>query len=160
MTAYAPPWILVDELEQARVPYELIFHRRTDSALDEARVLAVPPSQVAKTIVLVTPDGFVRAVLPASARLDLRKVRHALAAADARLATEQELVGAYPEFELGAVPPFVLAGGDTVLVDIRLCGSDELLVEAGTHEQSLRLATRDVLELAQATLGDICIDAP
>jgi Ala-tRNA(Pro) deacylase len=86
----------------------------------------------------------------------LRKVRAILQAPDVRLATEQELAGAYPDFELGAVPPFALGDGDKVIVDVRLCFCDEVLLEAGTHEQSLRLQTSDLLELADASLADIC----
>jgi Ala-tRNA(Pro) deacylase len=156
MTTHSPPRILVDELERAGISYELIPHHRTDTAVGEARALSVPPSQVAKTIVLVTPAGFVRAVLRASARLDLRKVRAILGTHDVRMSTEDELAGAYPDFELGAVPPLALADGDRVLLDIRVCDSDDVLLEAGTHEQSLRISTSDLLELARPTVADIC----
>ncbi|MFZ1879638.1 MAG: YbaK/EbsC family protein [Gaiellaceae bacterium] len=156
MTTHAPPRILVDELEHSGVSYDLIRHPPTKTAREEARALHVSPSQVAKTIVLVSPNGIVRAVVPASSRIDLRKVRAILQAPDVRLATEQELAGAYPDFELGAVPPFALGNGDKVIVDVRLCFCDEVLLEAGTHEQSLRLQTSDLLELADASLADIC----
>ena len=71
-------------------------------------------------MVLTTPDGFVRAVLPASNRLDLGKLREILGTKDVELATEAVLAGAYPEFELGAVPPLTGGDGDRVLVDRRL----------------------------------------
>ena len=45
-----------------------------------------------------------RAVLSASERIDLRKVKAILGSGDVHLASEQVLAGAYPEFELGAVP--------------------------------------------------------
>ena len=156
MTTQAPPRILVDELEHAGVSYELVSHRRTQTARDEARALHVSPSHVAKTVILVSPHEIVRAVLPASKRVDLRKVRRILRTDEVRLATEEELVGAYPEFELGAVPPLALGDGDHVIVDIRICFTDEVLLEAGTHEQSVRLKTSDLLELAGASLADIC----
>jgi hypothetical protein len=50
-------------------------HPRTTTAAAEAHVLGLEPRDVAKTVVLSTPDGFLRAVLPASERLDLGKVR-------------------------------------------------------------------------------------
>lgn len=155
MTTHAPPKILVDELEHSGISYNLLPHPRTGTARDEARALHVSPSQVAKTVVLVSPNGIVRAVVPASNRIDLRKVRRILQTEDVRLATEAELAGAYPEFELGAIPPLTLGDGDQVLVDIRICFADEVLLEAGTHEQSLRIRTSDLLELADASLADI-----
>jgi prolyl-tRNA editing enzyme YbaK/EbsC (Cys-tRNA(Pro) deacylase) len=60
-----------------RCPYELLPHERTESALAEAEVLGIPPADVAKTLVVTTPEGYLRAVLPASARIDLRKLREA-----------------------------------------------------------------------------------
>lgn len=156
MTTHAPPKILVDELEHSGISYDLISHPRTRTAREEARALHVPPSQVAKTIVLVSPSGIVRAVVLASNRIDLEKVRGILQTHEVRLATEEELAGAYPEFELGAVPPLTLGDGDRVIIDIRLCFTDEVLLEAGTHEQSLRLQTSDLLELTDASLADIC----
>ena len=96
-------------------------------------------------MVLTTPEGFVRAVLPASDRIDLGKLREILGAEDVELATEAILVGAYPEFELGAVPPLTGGDGDRVLMDRRLCENEWVVVEAGTHEQSLRLRMSDLV---------------
>jgi Ala-tRNA(Pro) deacylase len=157
-TAHTTPEDLLARLDERDIPYTFIPHRRTTSATDEARALDVAPWRVAKTVVLVTPDGFVRAVVPASCRLDLAKVRRILGARDARLATESELAGAYPEYELGAVPPLAFEDGDRVLVDIRVCGADEVVLEAGTHEQSLRLRTSDLIEVADAQIAEICVD--
>ena len=97
---------LQHELDRAQLNYDLIEHRRTETAGEEARAIGVPPEQVAKTIVLASDEGYVRAVLPASQHLNLHKVRQLLGNKHARLASEAELVLAYPMYELGAVPPF------------------------------------------------------
>ena len=158
MTTLRAPQNLVDELERASITYELIDHARTASAAAEARALGVAAQNVAKTVVLMTPEGFVRAVLPASDRLDLGKLREILETKDVELATEAVLAGAYPEFELGAVPPLTGGDGDRVLVDRRLCENELVVFEAGTHEQSLRLRTSDLVELTSAHLGDLSQD--
>jgi len=158
MTARIAPQSLVDDLERASVAYELIDHPRTTTAAAEARVLGVAPHEVAKTVVLTTPEGFVRAVLPASDRLDLGKLREILDATDIELATEAVLAGAYPEFELGAVLPLTGGDGDRVLVDRRLCENEWVVLEAGTHEQSLRLRTTDLVELTDARVVDLSQD--
>ena len=87
-------------LDAKHVSHELIPHRHTETAAAEARAIRVDPAQVAKTLVLVTEDGFVRAVLPSNERIDLEKVRQALDGENVQLATEQVLSGAYPDFEL------------------------------------------------------------
>jgi hypothetical protein len=78
-------------LSEAEVAYELLPHARTMRAADEAAVLHLAPADVAKTVVLVTADKRVRAVIPASRRLDLEKVRAALGHGAAVLASEQRL---------------------------------------------------------------------
>jgi prolyl-tRNA editing enzyme YbaK/EbsC (Cys-tRNA(Pro) deacylase) len=84
-----------EELDRAGIDFDLIEHRRTETAGDEARAIGVPLDEVAKTIVVASGERFVRAVLPASTRLDLHKVRELLDDNRARLASEEELVIAY-----------------------------------------------------------------
>ena len=148
---------LADRLAEERVAdFKLIAHTRTERASDEAAALGAPPDEVGKTLVLVGDHGFVRAVIPASQRLDLHKLRPLVGCGhEVRLATEEELEAAYPMFELGAVPPF---GGpaDAAVLDRRLARLEQVLVEAGTHSSSIRLATRDLVRLAAAQIADIC----
>ena len=143
------------ELDRADVDYDLIEHRRTETAGDEARAIGVPPEQVAKTIVLASDDRYVRAVLPASAHLDLHKVRQLLGDKHARLASEAELVLADPMYELGAVPPFGVPAGDRVLFERGLAQHDSVVLEAGSHNESLRMKTADLLALTGAEVADI-----
>lgn len=155
--ASAPTSALASMLESNHVSYELIPHRRTQTAAAEARAVGVEPEHVAKTLVLVTDAGFVRAVLPASERVDLHKVGIALER-EATLASEQMLAGAYPEFELGAVPPVGGAHADPVLVDSRIRDAGAVVFEAGAHDQSLRMDAHDLVSVAQARVLDICRD--
>ncbi len=147
----------LNELDAQHVPYELMPHPRTETALAEAEALGVEPAHVAKTVILTTRAGFVRAVIPAPKRLDLEKVRNLLDTSGARLASERAIADAYPGFELGAVPPF---GGprDKVLIDGRLCVHESVVVDAGRHDESLRIKTKDLVRITGALLGDLCAD--
>jgi Ala-tRNA(Pro) deacylase len=155
---HQPAEALVEALKREHVRYELLPHRHTETAMAEATALHIHPREVAKTLILKTPFGYVRAVLRAVDRLDLAKARDALDTAEVELASEVELVGAYPEFELGAVPP---VGGafDRVLVDERLFDSDFIVFEAGTHDESIRLRTGELLSVAEAELADLAAEA-
>lgn len=150
---------LTSVLDEAGVQYELLPHAHTETASAEAEALGIPLADVAKTLVVATPSGYVRAVLPASERIDLRKVRTLMEGGkQVRLAREEELERDYSEFELGAVPPLGGARRDRVLVDRRLAERGSLVLEAGSHEQSLRVQTADLLRLAEAEVADICRD--
>ena len=94
---HTAPKELLEDLEAEQIEYAVLPHERTMTAKAEAHALGVDPDEVAKTLVLISPSGFVRAVIPASERLDLRKVRELLEIDELALATEAELAGAYPE---------------------------------------------------------------
>ena len=154
ITGHQPADALMKALRREHVAYELFPHRHTETALAEAEVLHEDPHKVAKTLILRTSFGYVRAVLRAVDRLDVEKARFALGTDEVELASEEDLVGAYPEFELGAVPP---VGGayDRVLVDLRLFDGTFVLFDAGTHDESIRLHTGDLLSLAEAEVADL-----
>jgi Ala-tRNA(Pro) deacylase len=112
---------------------------------------------VAKTLIVKTGDGYVRVVLQGSGRLDLRKLRALLDGNkhDVRLASEEDLGRDFPEFELGAVPRIGGGRGDPVVVDSRVAEREALVLEAGSHEESVRLATDDLIRLAHAQVADV-----
>jgi prolyl-tRNA editing enzyme YbaK/EbsC (Cys-tRNA(Pro) deacylase) len=70
------------------------------------------------------------------------------------LATEEDLRRDYPEFELGAVPPL---GGrsDPVIVDPKVVERTSVVIEAGSHDESLRIAAADLLSVTGAAVTDI-----
>ena len=149
---------LTDLLERKGIRYELLPHRHTESAGDEAEALGVDAHEVAKTVVLRSGRHFVRAVIPACDRLDVHKLRYVLnAPSDPHFAHEEELAGAYPTFELGAVPPVGGPVDDRVVVDRRLADRETIVIEAGSHDESVRLATTDLLVLSHAAIGDLCL---
>jgi Ala-tRNA(Pro) deacylase len=148
-------------LEEAGVDFDVLEHARTERAADEAAALGIRPEEVAKTLVLVAPSGNMRAVLAASERVDLHKVAAVLEVGGKKvhLASEDDLARDYPDFELGAVPPF---GGreDQVIVDERLAGRDAVVVEAGSHQRSVRLKAADLVRLTRAQVADISREEP
>jgi Ala-tRNA(Pro) deacylase len=147
-------------LEAEGVQYELLPHGHTESALAEAEALGLDPGDVAKTLVVATPDGYLRAVLPASERLDVGKLSDALGAGrkTIHLASEDALARDYPEFDLGAVPPVGGKRRDRVVIDSKLVERDSVVLEAGSHEESIRLAREDLVRLTGAQIADISQD--
>jgi Ala-tRNA(Pro) deacylase len=151
---------LTKTLDDAGVQYEVLPHGHTEDAVAEAGALGLPPADVAKTLIARTPEGHLRALVPASERLDMRKLREALGASkdDVQLATEEEMARAYPEFALGAVPPLGGSHTDPVIVDRRLARREWIVFEAGSHDDSVRVRTDDVMRLTSARTADLCQD--
>jgi Ala-tRNA(Pro) deacylase len=151
---------LTEVLDEAGVSYELLPHSHTESAMAEAEALGLAPADVAKTLVVKTQDGYVRAVIPASERLDVRKLRELRGGGKHKvhLASEDDLARDFGEFELGAVPPLGGARRDPVVVDSRLAERESIALEAGSHDQSLRIASADLIRVTDAQVADLCED--
>jgi Ala-tRNA(Pro) deacylase len=150
-----PTALLVTILSAKGVDFELLPHRRTTSATGEARALGVLPQTVAKTVILRSESGeCIRAVVPAAMHVDLERLS-AVAGSPATQLNEEELVSAYPQFELGAVPPFGGPAGDRVVLDRRLTDAAHVVFDGGVHDTSVRLAPTDLVEVAEAEVADI-----
>jgi Ala-tRNA(Pro) deacylase len=148
-------------LEEAGVDFDVLEHAHTERAVDEAAALGIGPEEVAKTLVLVAQGENVRAVLAASERIDLHKVAALLGISGKKvhLASEDDLARSYSDFELGAVPPL---GGreDRVIIDERLARRDSVVLEAGSHDRSVRLKAADLVRLSGAQVADLCREEP
>jgi prolyl-tRNA editing enzyme YbaK/EbsC (Cys-tRNA(Pro) deacylase) len=148
-------------LEEARVDFDVLEHERTERATNEAMALGIGAGDVAKTLVLVASNVNVRAVLAASERIDLHKVAAVVGvgAKKVHLASEDDLARDYPDFECGAVPPFS-GREDQVIVDERLAARDSVVLEAGSHDRSVRLKAANLVRLTKAQVADICREEP
>ena len=145
-------------LERRGVPYEVVEHARTQTAADEARVAGMAPGDVAKTVVLQDTAGLRLAVIPASERLDMHKVKETLDSRGVRLVTEQEMAERLEGIEVGAVPPFGAMFDALELVDERLLDHDRILCSGGDHEHALLVDPRDVVRAGAARVADLCED--
>jgi Ala-tRNA(Pro) deacylase len=146
---------LGEVLGKAGIGFDVLDHDRTETAVLEAAALGLRPSEVAKTVVVRAPEGDVRVVISSGDRIDMHRLRELLdGGSDVRLATEDELASDYPEFELGAVPP---VGGkqDAVLVDRRVAERETVVLEAGVHDQSIRIDVADLVRVTGARVVDV-----
>ena len=146
-------------LDEQEVRYEVVEHRRTDTAQAEARAAGVPAQDVAKTVVLRDADGYRLAVIPASERVDLRKVRDVFETGKSlRLATEEEMAADFGGFEVGAVPPIGPLLPAPEVIDRRLMDHERILFAAGDHRHGVLIDPDDLVQLTQAKLADVCED--
>jgi Ala-tRNA(Pro) deacylase len=143
-------------LARRDVSYEVVDHDATYSAAAEARATDADPEATAKTVALRDRDGYRLAVVPASERVDVRRVRQLLGATHhLRLATERELERDFPAFEVGAMPPFATTPL-TEIVDLRLLRHDRIVCAGGEHRRSVRMDALELLRITEPRLADIC----
>lgn len=136
-------------LDLENVPYEHHVHRAAFTAQEVAEEEHVPGMMVAKVIVAKADHRFIMAVLPASIKMDLASLKHALGFKELRLATEGEFKGLFPDSDVGAMPPFGNLYGIPVYVEESLARDPEIVFNAGTHQDTIRMKYADFARLVQ-----------
>jgi len=135
-------------LDHERVHYDVLPHPEAFRALAIAQTLHTPGKEMAKVVIVKVQERFVMTVLPASWNVDLRRLRTVFATHRVRLATEDEITGLFPDCELGAMPPFGNLYGLPVYVDQSLTEDEEIVFQAGTHSNAIRMRYWDFASLA------------
>lgn len=148
--------IVTGYLDEHGIAYEVVEHAERFTAASEARAAGTDPDDAAKDVVLRKGDEYVLAVIPASDRLDLRKAADLLGdGGELRLADEADIAQRFPEFELGALPPFGPLLNVEEIVDRRLLDHERVLCSGGDHRHSVRVDPNEVVRVSSATVGDL-----
>ena len=135
-------------LDHERVHYDVLPHPEEFRALAIAQTLHTPGKEMAKVVIVKVQERFAMTVLPASWNVDLHRLRTVFATHRVRLATEDEITGLFPDCELGAMPPFGNLYGLPVYVDQSLTEDEEIVFQAGTHSDAIRMRYWDFASLA------------
>ena len=141
-------------LDENHVPYEVHAHPRSFTAKETAAADHIPPSEMAKVLVLKSHDHFLMAVLPASHTLDVERLRETVGDDYLRLAAEREFTDAFPACEPGAIPPFGQLFCMPLWVDDSLGRERETVFNAGNHQETVHLAYADFVRLAKPQFGE------
>ena len=160
-TALTPTHVeaITEDLEGAGVAHQVVEHEPVMSAAAEANAAHEPPDRVAKTIVLHDSKAYVIAIVPASERLDIHKLRELLGATRRlQLASEGQIARDFPSVEVGAVPPFGPIVPAAEVIDRSLLEHERILCPAGDHRHSVLVDPREVVRITAARAADICQD--
>jgi Ala-tRNA(Pro) deacylase len=134
-------------LESHKTGYETLAHSQAFAAREIAHTLHVPEAQFAKAVVLRADGRLVMAVLPASHKVNLHRLREELGVSHLEMASESELTALCGDCELGTFPPFGNLYGMDVWVDGNLAASREIIFNAGTHTEAVRMKYADYASL-------------
>jgi Ala-tRNA(Pro) deacylase len=144
---------LAEVLKRERVPYLTLRHPPAFTAPELSAVAHIPGRRSAKVVICIADNQPVQAVLPAHYIVDLEALRRLIGSESLRLAREVEIASLYPEFEVGAMPPFGMMYGHRVFVERCFVGEPELVFNAGTHTDSLCMHYADFADIVRPTVG-------
>lgn len=140
-------------LDSQHIAYRRYTHSPAYTAQDIAHAQHVSGKELAKVVMVVADNKLVMTVVPASYRVDLKRLGQILNANTVRLATEEEFKDIFPECELGGMPPLGNLYSLEVWVDEMLRSHLNITFNAGTHEETIQISYGDFERLVQPKIA-------
>lgn len=139
-------------LRQQQVNFDTQEHRTAFTAQEVAETEHIPGKLVAKTVVMWADGQLILLVLPATFQVDLTRLNTAIGAQATRLAHEPEFADAFPDCEIGAMPPFGNLYDLPVYVDKSLTEDETIVFPAGTYTETMSVRYADFERLVKPTI--------
>lgn len=147
-----PLSMLREYLDLNNIKYLVISHSVAYTAQGIAALTHTPGKELAKTVMVMVDGRLVMAVVPASYRVDLYKLKRYLGADTVELASEAEFRDRFPDCETGSMPPFGNLYGMDVFADESLAQDKEIAFNAGSHRELVRMSFADFRNLVKPVL--------
>ena len=148
---------LKELLDGERVKYEHVIHPEVFTMPEVAAVEHEKGQHVIKTVVLKADGQLVLAAVPAALKVDQKALAKLMKAKEVVVAEEHEFANAFPDCEVGAMPPFGGLYGVPLYLDKRLTECDEVVFNAGTHTDTVKMSLADFERLANPEIGDFAV---
>lgn len=134
-------------LDQQNVKYSILQHSPAYTAQEVAESVHVTGRHFAKCVMVKIDGRLAQAVLPATDQVDLKRMAHSVGATSVELAREDEFKDAFPDCEVGAMPPFGNLFGMEVFVSPHLTAADRIAFNAGSHTDVMQLSYEEFKRL-------------
>lgn len=146
---------LKDFLDSNGVHYVTMTHSPAFTAQEIAATAHVPGKELAKAVMVKVDGRMAMVVLPGSYKIDFDLLESALGARRVELASEQEFKDLFPECEIGAMPPFGNLYGLQTYVADSLAEDIEIIFNAGSHTELIRMNYSDYERLVEPKIVEI-----
>jgi len=145
---------LENYLRENGAPYSLHHHPPAFTAQAVAESEHISGRSVAKVVIVFKDGTMTMLALPANLRVNLSKAAEAIGVREVRLAHEDEFQAAFPDCDVGAMPPFGNLYDIETYVDKNLEQSQEIVFNAGTHEDTIHVQYADFKRLVHPKVAE------
>ncbi len=138
---------LKEYLDRQKIDYVSIYHAAASTSQRIAATSHIPGKELVKTVMVKIDGKMAMAVLPASHNINFERLKKMANAEKVELAGELAFVNLFPDCEVGAMPPFGnLYGMDVYVADV-LAEDEEIVFNAGTHTELIKMAYKDFIKV-------------
>lgn len=142
-------------LEKNQIKYKTIKHDVAYTAPEIAEKAHIKGKDFAKTVIVRLDGKMAMAVLRGNDLLDLNQLKKECKAKNAEILKESEFQKAFPDCELGAMPPFGNLYNMNVYVDEELSKDKKIAFNAGNHKELCLLSYSDWEKWVHPKKGNI-----
>ncbi|MFT5204212.1 MAG: prolyl-tRNA editing enzyme YbaK/EbsC (Cys-tRNA(Pro) deacylase) [Candidatus Aldehydirespiratoraceae bacterium] len=128
----------------------------TRTAADAAAAIGCDVAQIAKSLIVIGPDGPVLALTAGHHRMDLDRLGEILGGPV--VMSDAETARAATGFAIGGTPPFGHPGPIPTLLDPSLLTHEIVYGAAGTPDSCFPIAPADLKRVTNAAISDFVID--
>ncbi len=148
---------LQEWLDSNKVEYEASEHPTAFTASETAAAQHVPGNVMVKPVIVKDQDQFWMCIISAAQRLDFDLLKKAIGdAEELQLASEEEVIEHFPDFEPGAEPPFAELGKEIHLImDEELAMQESLVFNGGTHRDAVQISGSDYQRVENPEIAPI-----
>lgn len=139
-------------LKENNVKYESITHLPASTAQETAARAHISGKNMAKTVMVKVNGELAMAILPANKKVNFILLKDSIGNHDIELASEIEFRSAFPDCELGAMPPFGNLYGMKIFVDRSLTKHKEIAFNAGTHNELIKMSYKDFAKVTKPSI--------
>lgn len=141
-------------LESQQIAYQVLEHPIAFTALEIAEAQHIPGREVVKAVIVKIDGKLAMCVLPAIHKIGFPKLLQALHAKKGELVSEGLIAQLFPEYEVGAMPPFGDLAGLMVYLDKSLEENEQIVFNAGSHMEVIQIKYKDYIRLLNPVILD------
>ncbi len=129
-------------LADHEIRFETLLYPPAYTAQRRAAHLRIPGQNVAKSVLLRGPNGYLVAILPATARVSIEVLSTALGG-PVQVASAEEVARIFADCEWGVADPFGSRYGLPTYLDSGLTADTELVLPTDSHHEAVRVRCGD-----------------
>jgi Ala-tRNA(Pro) deacylase len=146
----AVPKKIINFLDQNKIKYRILEHKKVFTAYDKSQTLKVPEKIVGKTLIVKFNNSLAMVLIGANKNLDFKKLKKILGK-EVKLASERLIKNKIKGVKLGAIPPFGNLWGMKTFVDRSLKREKKIILNSGDWQFSIEVSPKDFEKL----VGDL-----
>lgn len=151
------PKKVFDHLKRNKIKHEIVKHKPVYTAYDLAATLKESLEKIGKTLLIkVGGKKYIIIIIPAHLKVDFKKLSKIFKIDKIQLASEKEITKVL-KVKPGSLLPFGTLHKLETFLDKALLKAEDVLVGAGSFTESLRLKSKDLHKLENATVADLSL---